>query len=54
MRETHIALTRQIIENNISIMKRCADRLRLAIAEALLIKERAPSSNLQDNTFART
>ena len=33
MRETHnITLTRQIIENNINIIKRCPDRLRLAIA----------------------
>ena len=38
MREVHnITLTRQIIENN--IIKRCPDRLRLAIAEALLIKD---------------
>ena len=47
MRETHnITLPRQIIENNISIIKRCADRLLLDIAEALLIKKRAPTINL--------
>ena len=55
MREAHnITLTRQIMENNISIIKCCSDRLRLVIAEALLTKQRAPSINLQDNTFART
>ena len=42
----NITLNRQIIENNISIIKRYPDRLRLAIAEALLTKERAPSINL--------
>ena len=54
MRETHnITLSRQIIENNIRILNRCPDRLLLAIAEALLIRERAPRIWLQDNTFAR-
>ena len=55
MREPHnITLTSQIIENYISIIKRCPDRLRLVIAEALLTKERAPTINLQDKSFAKT
>ena len=39
MRESHnITLTRQIMENNINMIKRCPDRLRLAIAEALHLR----------------
>ena len=55
MREPHnITLTRQIIEYNISIIKLCPYRLRLASAEALLIKERPPTITPRDNTITRT
>jgi hypothetical protein len=49
-----IKLTRKMLNDCTSIIKRCTDASRLAITEALLIKERAPAINLQNTGLTRT
>jgi hypothetical protein len=47
-------ITRPILEECTSIVMRCPDPIRLAIAEALIIKQRTPAINLQTTGFVRT
>jgi hypothetical protein len=47
-------LTRQMLNDCTSVIKKCPDPARLAITEALLIKERAPAINLQNTGLTRT
>jgi uncharacterized protein (DUF1778 family) len=55
MRETHNeTLTRATLETHTRIVMRCPDATRLAIAEALIIKQESPAINLQTTGFVRT
>jgi hypothetical protein len=47
-------LTRRLLEDNTSIIKQYHDATRLAVAEALLIRELSPAINSQTTGFART
>jgi hypothetical protein len=47
-------LTRTMLNDCTSIIKKCPDTARLAITEALLIKDRAPAINLQNTGLTRT
>jgi hypothetical protein len=55
MRDAHgETITRAALEAGTSIIMRCPDAARLAIAEALIIKEESPAINLQTTGFVRT
>jgi hypothetical protein len=55
MRGSHLTtLTRKVLEDNTQIIKQYHDPTRLAVAEALLIKEATPVINSQTTGFART
>ena len=55
MREAHgETITRAALEAGTSIIMRCPDAARLAIAEALIIREESPAINLQTTGFVRT
>jgi hypothetical protein len=55
LREAHNeAITRTVLEECTSVVMRCPDANRLAIAEALIIKDRTPAINLQTTGFVRT
>jgi hypothetical protein len=47
-------ITRTVLEECTSVVMRCPDANRLAIAEALIIKDRTPAINLQTTGFVRT
>ena len=52
--EHSIAITRTDLVENTTILRRCGDATRLAIAEALYILEESPVINGQCTNFART
>jgi hypothetical protein len=55
MRTKHeTPITRRMLEENTSIIKQYQDSTRLAVAEALLIRELSPAINSQTTGFTRT
>lgn len=55
MRDAHqVTLTRTMMEDNTQILTCYTDPVRLAIAEAIYIKDIGPAVNLQAATFTRT
>jgi hypothetical protein len=55
MREAHNeTIIRATLEACTSIVMQCPNLLRLAIAEALIIKSKFPAINLQTTGFVRT
>ena len=55
MRDVHqVSLTRKVIEDNTQILASYTDPVKLAIAEAIFIKDIGPAINLQAASFTRT